>query len=91
MKREDLISNNQHLFWYLNKKDLQNISNSVLVEFILNYGNLQAVKDLINVLGIEIVAKEFSQSLKMNRSNYFPQVKNYFQLYFKKYAPQYTF
>jgi hypothetical protein len=91
MSKSDLIKNNQHLFWYFNKNELQNISDSVLIEFILNYGNMQSVKDVFNILGEETVAKEFSKAIQANRNNYFPQVKNYFHLYFKKNVPQYPF
>ena len=91
MSKSDFIKNNQHLFWYLNKNDLPNINYAVLVKLILNYGNMQSVKDLFNVLGEEKVTKEFSKAIQANRSNYFPQVKNYFDLYFKKYVPQYPF
>ena len=91
MSKSDFIKNNQHLFWYFNKKELQNISNAVLVEFILNYGNMQSVKDVLNILGQETVAKEFSKAIQSNRNNYFPQVKNYFDLYNKKNVPQYPF
>lgn len=91
MSKAEFIDNNQHLFWYIKKDALHNISDAVLVEFILNYGNMQAVKDLFAIMGETAVAKEFSKAIKANRSNYFPQVQNYFNLYFKEYVPQYPF
>jgi hypothetical protein len=91
MLKTDFIKNNQHLFWYLNKNELPNISDAVLVEFILNYGNMQSVKDLLSILGEKKVAQEFSKAIQAKRNNYFPQVKNYFNLYFKHNVPQYPF
>lgn len=91
MKKQDLINNYQHLFWYVKKSELRNISDNVLVEFILNYGSMQAVKDLLETLGKEQVAKEFSKAIKEKRINYFPQVKHFFNLYFQKNVPQYPF
>lgn len=91
MSKSTFIKKNQHLFWYFKKNELPNISDAVLVEFILNYGNMQSVKDLLKILGKETVAKEFSTAIKANRHNYFPQVKNFFDLYFKKNVPQYPF
>ena len=91
MNKQDLVNNYQHLFWYIKKEELINISDNVLVEFILNYGSMQAVKDLLETLGKEQVAKEFSVAIKRNRDNYFPQVKHFFNLYFKKNVPKYPF
>lgn len=91
MSKLEFIEKNKHLFWYFNKNELQNISDAVLVEFILNYGNMQSVKEVFNILGEQTVAKEFSKAIKAKRNNYFPQVKNYFDLYFKKNVPQYPF
>ncbi len=89
--RANLITSYQQLFWYFDKSKLHNISDAVLVEFILNYGDMEAVKRLFEVLGKEAVAKEFSKTIQNHRSNYFPQVKNFFNLYFQKYVPQYPF
>jgi len=91
MNKEQLINKYAHLFWYINKADLHHISNVVLVEFILNYGSLEAVQDVFLALGKENVAKEFVHSLQTKRNNYFPQVKHFFDLYFKKNVPQYPF
>lgn len=89
--RSAFIANYQQLFWYFDKSKLDSISDAVLVEFILNYGDLEAVKRLFEVLGKENVAKEFSKTIQNNRTNYFPQVSNFFNLYFRKYVPQYPF
>ena len=80
-----------NLFWHIKKDELANISDRVLVEFILNYGSLQAVKDLFETLGKEEVAKEFSKAVNEKRNNYFPQVKHFFNSYFTKNVPQYPF
>ena len=91
MTKEALIIKNQQLFWYVNKSDLLKISDSVLVEFLLNYGSMQSVEQLFSVMGVENVASVFSKSIKGKRNNYFPQVKHFFDLYFKKNVPQYPF
>ncbi len=53
MTREELIQKNKDLFWYIRKDALKEMSDDVLVEFIMNYGDMEALRDLINVLGIE--------------------------------------
>lgn len=91
MNRNTLIDKNKHLFWYIKEDELHNISDAVLVEFILNFGTLEAVKDSFRVLGKDNVALLFSKAIKGSRDNYFPQVKNFFDLYFKKNVPEYPF
>ncbi|MCC5946012.1 MAG: hypothetical protein JJT94_13865 [Bernardetiaceae bacterium] len=91
MNRQEFIEKYKHLFWYLDKQKLTQISDAVLVEFILNYGDLTSVKELIAVFGIEKVAQDFANSVRNKRHNYFPQVKNFFELYFQKHVPQYPF
>ena len=86
-----LLDKYQSLFWYFDKSNLHTISDAVMVEFILNYGSLEAVKELLTVLGAEGVAKEFSKSIQKNRHNYFPQVQHFFNLYFSKNVPEYPF
>ena len=86
-----LLDKYQSLFWYFDKSNLHTISDAVMVEFILNYGSLEAVKELLTVLGTEGVAKEFSKSIQKNRHNYFPQVQHFFNLYFSKNVPEYPF
>ncbi|MFN3315969.1 MAG: hypothetical protein ACK40K_04090 [Raineya sp.] len=91
MTRADLIEKHKFLFWYMDKSKIHTISDAVVVEFILNYGDIQAVKDLLEVLGKEQVARIFAESIKKPRNNYFPQVKNFFHLYFQKNVPEYPF
>jgi hypothetical protein len=41
------IHENEHLFWYIKKDKLEEISHAVLVEFILNFGSAKAVKNCL--------------------------------------------
>lgn len=80
------IIDNKALFWYINPAKLDDISLSFLTETILNYGDLKTVKELFNIVGTKNVAESFFFSLEKERNNYFPDVANYFSLYFKKYV-----
>ncbi len=80
------IAENSSLFWYIPEDKKQDISHEVLVEFILNYGDEKSVKKLFDLLGIDYVAKIFREQTNRKRVNYFPQVTNFFNLYFDKYA-----
>jgi hypothetical protein len=87
---KQFIRENASLFWYIREDAKENISHEVLVEFILNYGDENSVKKLFDLLGIEKVAEIFYKQthkehpIERNRINYFPLVRNFFDLYFKK-------
>lgn len=91
MNREELLKKYQHLFWYFDKTKLNTISDTVIVEFILNYGDIAALHDLFETLGIKNAAKEFAHSIENKRNNYPPIVTNFFNLYFSKNVPEYPF
>lgn len=86
MTIKTFIKNRPYLVWYV--KDLDNLSEESIVEHTLNYGDFDDVQKLIHILKIGKVARIFSAQIKKKRNNYNPKVKNYFELYFKKYAPR---
>ena len=83
---KQFIAENSSLFWYIPDDKKQDISNEVLVEFILNFGDDKAVKKLFELLGFNNVANIFYKQTQQKRVNYYPQVINFFNLYFNKYA-----
>ncbi len=83
---KQFIRENSSLFWHFKEEEKENISHEILVEFILNYGNDKSVKKLFELLDIDYVADIFYKQTKRQRVNYFPQVINFFNLYFNKYA-----
>ena len=80
----DFVRKRKHLFW--STKNYDGLSKEAVVEGILNYGDMNDVRELISLLGIQVVAKIFHEQTNRPRINYRPEVKNYFQLYFQKYA-----
>ncbi len=80
------IRKNSSLFWYIPDDKKEDIDEEILVEFILNYGTMEDVKELFKLLGIGTVAKVFYNATGRKKLNYYPEVYNYFDLYFKKYA-----
>lgn len=81
-----LIDEYSHLFWYTPENEKENISMDLLVETILNYGDLDAFKKLINTMGIKTVANIFYNHKERKKLNYYPEIYNFFTLYFNKYA-----
>ncbi len=83
---KQFIKENSSLFWYIPESEKELMSHEVLIEFILNYGNANSVKKLLDILGIDYVAAVFYKLTNRKRVNFFPQVVHYFNLYFKRYA-----
>ncbi len=87
MTIHQFIKERPHLIWYV--KDLDKLDEASIVEHVLNYGDWDDVQTMIKILGMDKVASIFRQKStpdKFGRQNYDPMVKNYFQLYFNKYA-----
>jgi hypothetical protein len=83
------IRENSALFWYTPEKEKENISHELLVEHILNYGDLDTVRKLFEVMGIKNVAKVFFNAIgksERSKGNYYELTLNYFSLLFKRYA-----
>ncbi|MCK5510861.1 hypothetical protein KAI65_04975 [Candidatus Parcubacteria bacterium] len=86
MTIHDFIKKRKHLIWYV--KNYDRLDAESIVEATLNYGDWDDVQTLIKIIGIKKMAKIFRKqiNLRWGRCNYSPEVKNYFTLYFKKYA-----
>jgi hypothetical protein len=86
---KSFIRKNSELFWYIPDDEKENISQDVLVEFILNYGDMTAVKELFSIIGIDVAADHFFKSINLSdrrKGNYHEITLNYFTLLFNKYA-----
>ena len=85
----EFINQNSSLFWYLPEAKKKDISKEFLVETILNYGDMKAVKQLIKLMGIDEVAKHFNaivNSSERKKGNLHELTINYFTLLFNQYA-----
>lgn len=83
------LEKNKDLFWHFDKTKLEALSIDVIVEYILNYGDENSVKELFEVYGLgETASIFFKNTNEGRRINYLPEVKNYFTLYFNRHAPR---
>jgi hypothetical protein len=88
-ERKQYIAKQKNLFWYTPENKKEEISDNLLVETILNYGDMEAVVQLFQLMGIENVAKVFFDSINQSerrRNNYYELTLNYFTLLFERYA-----
>jgi len=80
----DFVRKRKSLFW--STKNYDGLSDAAVVEGVLNYGDMNDVRELISLLGIQEVAKIFRENTNRARINYDPKIVNYFSLFFNKYA-----
>lgn len=83
------IRENSFLFWYTPQDKKEDIGPELLVEMILNYGDINAVKKLFKLMGIKKVAEIFFYSINLSqrrRGNFHESTVNFFTLFFKRYA-----
>lgn len=88
MSREQIISKHKNLFWYTPPSEIQNVSDALLVERILNDGTLDDYRELVAVLGPQRVADVFFSAKGRQKQNYYPEIYHFFSLVLKKYARQ---
>lgn len=86
MTREEFITKNAHLFWYIKKESLHKIDNEVLVEFIFNYGTWDDVKELIKIIGFQELKLVFDGITDRKIGNYLPEMLDLMRRITHKYA-----
>ena len=85
MSTQDIIKKKPYLAWYV--KDPSQLTDQSVLEHVLNYGDWDDVKTYIKIKGLDKTAKIFTDEANKSRTNYLPEVKQYFTRYFRKYAP----
>jgi len=83
------IDDHQHLFWYSPAPKTETVSDELLVEMVLNYGRMDDLRALFEVMSIKNVANIFFDSIRKSerrKGNYHELTLNYFTLLFNRYA-----
>ena len=83
---KQFIRDHSALFWSIPEDRKEEISEAVLVEYILNYGTLADCRELMRLMGIKHIAGVFKQAKGRQKLNYYPEIYNFFSLYFARYA-----
>jgi hypothetical protein len=86
---KDFIREHAVLFWYSPEDKAETVSDELLVETILNYGDMDAVRKLFKIMGLKNVASIFFHSInksERSKNNYYELTLNYFTLLFNRYA-----
>ncbi|MDD4191354.1 MAG: hypothetical protein PHI28_08485 [Mangrovibacterium sp.] len=85
-KIKQFIREHGNLFWYIPEDKKEDISKELMVETILNYGDMDDVKQLIRVMGMEQLSNIFFNVQGRKKMNYYPEIYHFFSLLFNKYA-----
>jgi hypothetical protein len=83
---KQFIAKHKSLFWYTPEDKKEEIGNDLLVETILNYGTMEDIKELIKIMGINSIANVFFSAKERMKFNYYPEIYNFFNIVFTKYA-----
>lgn len=85
---KQFIREHSALFWYTPEDKKEEISNEFLVETILNYGDINDVRMLMKIIGMERLSEIFSGLQGRKKLNYYPEIYHFFSLLIQKYAHQ---
>lgn len=83
---KQFIRKNSNLFWHIPEDRKEEISHELLIETILNFGDMNATLQLFKILGIDEVAKLFFNSIAISnrrKGNYQELTINFLRLYSK--------
>lgn len=80
------IARKPYLFWSMGDSVRNDISEELLVESVLQYGDEKDVRKLFRMIGLNRTAEIFFQQISKPRDNYKPRTKNFFILYFKRHV-----
>lgn len=75
-----------NLFWHIPEDKKEDLNPEFLVETILNYGGMDEIRALMKIMGIKEMSKIFFSAEGRKKLNYYPEIYNFFSLYFAKNA-----
>jgi len=85
---KDFIRKHEALFWYSPEDKTETVTDDLLVETIINYGTLDTIHQLFEIVGLQNTATIFRRMTGRKSLNIYPELRNFFELYFDKYAPR---
>jgi hypothetical protein len=83
---KNFIKQNSLLFWDTPEKFKTNISDELLLEQILNYADLNTIKEYFKIIGFENAREIFNNLKGRRKQNIYPEIYTLFSEYFKRYV-----
>jgi len=91
MRSEELknfIRENGYLFWYTPEDKGENVTDELLVETMLNYGSIDQIRRLFDIMEMKEVARIFRNMTGRKKLNFIPEMWNFFDLLFNRNVPR---
>lgn len=85
-KIKHFIKKNEQLFWHTPAKEKENISDEMLLEYILNYADLPTIKEFFGLMGIQKIQSIFHNLNGRKKGNIYPEIYHLFSEYLKRLA-----
>jgi hypothetical protein len=86
MNKKTFIAKNKHLFWYTPEDKISSISDELLLENIINYADLNTIKELFEIWGLKKAKKVFEGMKERKKQNFYPEIHHFFSEFFKRVA-----
>jgi hypothetical protein len=85
-KINKFIKSQEHLFWYTPIKEKKNLSDTLLLETILNYADLRTIKEFFDLMGLKKINTIFQNLKGRQKQNLYPEIHHLFSEYLKRNA-----
>lgn len=80
------IKDHRCLWWWVPEEKIENLDLNSIVKAILSYGDIEDIKKLFELIGIEKAAEIFNKQIIGLRPDYSNKTINFFKLYFQRHA-----
>jgi hypothetical protein len=80
------IEKHKHLFWYTPEDKKAGISDEMLMENVINYCDLNTIKELFAIWGLQKSKRVFEGMKGRKAHNFYPEIYHFFSEYFKRVA-----
>lgn len=82
----DLVQSNISLFWDIDPKSLDQLSDDAILERFLMYGCMSDIRKIVEIWGMDKCAEIFNRLISKKRINLRSATVNFFKLYFEPNA-----
>jgi hypothetical protein len=84
------IHKNSHLFWYTPSDKLDQMSDELILEHVLNYAELPTVKEYFSIVGLDKARDIFMNLKGRKKGNIYPEIYALFSTFFERHAQKHT-
>lgn len=87
---KSFIRRHIHLFWYTPKDKIEEVSDQLILEQLLNYAEMKVINEYIDIVGFSKACEIFFSLKGRQKQNIYPEIYHLFDAYFKQNAQRNT-